>query len=99
MRGDLYFGECKWSSKTPVGMDVYARLLSKVERLPEARHRKESVYILFSVGGFTKEVTAFAASLDSRLHLVGPEALLPIHHSRAGSQAKTMGGKQRPTEY
>lgn len=74
--GTYLFGECKWSSNTPVGMDVYAKLLSKVERLPEARHKKDATTILFSVGGFTQDVTAFAASPENRLHLVGPETLL-----------------------
>ena len=74
--GGYLFGECKWSRNTPIGMDIYARLLSRVERLPEARPKKDPTCILFSVGGFTPEVTAFAAVPKNRLHLVGSEALL-----------------------
>lgn len=75
--GGYVFGECKWSRNTPVGMDVYARLLSKVNRLPDARHRQDATLLLFSLGGFAPEVTAFAATPEHRLHLVGPEELLP----------------------
>ncbi len=76
-KGGYLFGECKWSKNAPVGMDVYAKLQSKIERLPEAGHKKNATSILFSLGGFSSEVIAFAAMPKNRLHLVGPDLLLP----------------------
>lgn len=56
--GGYLFGGCKWSKNAPVSMEVYARLLAKVERLPEAHYKKAPTYVLFSLvlfslGSFT----------------------------------------------
>ena len=75
--GGYLLGECKWSRNSPVGVEVYARLLAKAERLPDARIRQEPKYVLFSVGGFTGDLTTLARDRRNRLHLVGPDALLP----------------------
>lgn len=75
--GGYLFGECKWSANRPIGTDVYAQLLSKVARLPDARWRQKPEYILFSVGGFTPELRTLASNPDNHLYLVGPDILLP----------------------
>ena len=75
--GGYLVGECKWSQNAPVGRNVYNHLLAKSEQLPEARYKNDPVCVLFSVGGFTKDLTDFALALENRLHLVGPELLLP----------------------
>jgi hypothetical protein len=57
-------------------MGVYAKLMAKVGGLPEARHRRDPTYILFSTGGFTDDLIATAAQPENRLSLVGPEEFL-----------------------
>lgn len=75
--GGTLFGECKWSATSPVGMDVMTQLLGKVARHPDARWREGARYVVFSLGGFTPELRAFAAGSSGGIHLVGPESLLP----------------------
>jgi AAA+ ATPase superfamily predicted ATPase len=75
--GRTLFGECKWSVAKPVGIDAWAKLIAKVERHPDPRWKHEPHFILFAMGGFTDELATAAAKPDNRLHLVGPELLLP----------------------
>ena len=58
-------------------MDVMTQLLGKVARHPDARRREGARYVLFSLGGCTPELRAFAAGSSGGVHLVGPESLLP----------------------
>ncbi|RYF64699.1 MAG: ATP-binding protein, partial [Cytophagaceae bacterium] len=75
--GTYLFGECKWSGTGTIGTGVYTKLVAKVERLPEARHRNAPAYVLFSVGGFTGELIALAAEPENRLYLVSSREILP----------------------
>ena len=74
--GGYLLGECKWSAGSKIGPKVYFDLLAKESRLPESRWQSNSRYVLFSLGGFSPELEALAASVENRLHLVGPERLL-----------------------
>ncbi len=68
--GNFLFGECKWSSNSIQGLNVYSGLRAKIAQLPEARWREKPTCILFSVGGFSPELMQLAADPQERLHLV-----------------------------
>ena len=72
--GRKLFGECRWSERAKVGLGEYARLLGKVEGLPEQGWKEEAEYVLFSLGGFADDLRT-AAKSDPRLHLVAGEDL------------------------
>ena len=71
------FGECKWSTKSPIGLRVYSQLRAKIAGLPEAKWRHNPTCVLFSVGGFTPELHSLALEPEERLFLVGKKNLLP----------------------
>lgn len=74
--GGYLFGECKWSANRAVGTEVFAALLAKIVRLPDARKREGAVCVLFSVGGFTADLVRVADDPANRLHLVSGSDLL-----------------------
>lgn len=74
--GGFLFGECKWSSKSTLGLSVYSGLQAKIAQLPEARWRAKPTCVLFSVGGFSPELMYLAADPQERLHLVAGKDLL-----------------------
>lgn len=67
--GGHLFGECKWSARSMIGVDVYARLRAKVEGLPNAAWKRDARYALYSLGGFTDEMRALAEG-EGNVHLV-----------------------------
>lgn len=72
--GSRLFGECKWSARSKVGVDVYMSLRTKAARLPHAQWADGASYALFSVGGFTEELRSLAEA-DRSLHLVDGKML------------------------
>lgn len=74
--GGYLLAECKWSERSPVGVDVYSHLRAKVASLPDASWRADPRFALFSLGGFTPELEAMAAASDGQLSLIGPADLL-----------------------
>ena len=79
--GTFLYGECKWSGAHPVGLSVYNALQGKVARLPREDWKQGARFALFSTGGFAPELEAMAANPENRLHLVGPEDLLPAERT------------------
>lgn len=75
--GSRLFGECKWSVTSPVGMEVYARLRGKVEALPSPDWKRDARFILYSLGGFTDDLYAFA-DRDEALTLVDGQGLFSL---------------------
>lgn len=73
---DFLFGECKWSERGKVGLDVYARLQAKVQALPKQVYRKNPIFVLFTIGEFTPELLHLASDPVNRLHLIGQTDLL-----------------------
>jgi len=51
-------------------------LQAKVASLPEARWRNKPSYILFALGGFSRELVQLAADPAQRLHLVAEADML-----------------------
>lgn len=74
--GGFLFGECKWSGKSAVGVSVYSGLQAKIAQLPEAKWREKPTCVLFSVGGFTPELSHLAADPEENLYLVAGNDLL-----------------------
>lgn len=72
--GGYLFGEGKWSACSLVGTGVYTTLRVKVAGLPQADWTKDARYILYSVGGFTDELKALAAT-EGNLYLVDGDRL------------------------
>lgn len=72
--GGYLFGECKWSARSEVGIDVYVRLKAKVDLLPNEAWRQNARYALYSVGGFTDELRKLAKSAGN-VYLVDGEML------------------------
>ena len=70
------YGECKWSSNRPIGLDVYNALQGKVARLPREEMRHDPSFVLFSTGGFGPGLKAIAADPENHLSLVGPTDFL-----------------------
>jgi AAA+ ATPase superfamily predicted ATPase len=68
-RGNMLFGECKWSENREVGLDTYIDLRTKVAALPERHWAEGAVYVLFALGGFTESLMNLAKS-ESNLHLI-----------------------------
>lgn len=54
-RGEILFGECKWSEK-PVGIDVLESLRATSRLVPVEANPEQAVYVLFSKSGFTEAV-------------------------------------------
>jgi AAA+ ATPase superfamily predicted ATPase len=54
-RGEVLFGECKWSEK-PVGIDVLEALRATSRLVPVEAKPEQTVYVLFSKSGFTEAV-------------------------------------------
>jgi AAA+ ATPase superfamily predicted ATPase len=73
--GRFLFGECRWSHKSTVGLNVYSGLQAKIAQLPEAHWREKPTCVLFSVGGFAPELVHLAADPQERLHLVAGKDL------------------------
>ena len=73
--GEYLFGECKWSARSRIGSSVYARLKSKVDRLPSTAWKRHARYALYSVGGFTDELRSLAQS-EGNVYLVDGAMLL-----------------------
>jgi len=65
--GSFLFGECKWSAKTPIGLNVYSELRAKILSLPEAKWRDRAHCVLFSVGGFSPELIHLAQQPEEQL--------------------------------
>lgn len=58
--GGYLFGECKWSSRSPIGTDAYFALRAKVAGLANETWKRRAQFILYSVGGFTDEMRVLA---------------------------------------
>ena len=53
---DIIFGECKyWTNK--VGLDVLNQLEHKAEQVEWKKAERKNHFILFSINGFTDELT------------------------------------------
>ena len=72
--GTYLYGECKWSAQSVVGIGVYSRLKSKVDRLPISTWKQNARYVLYSVGGFTDELRSLAES-EGNIYLVDGDRL------------------------
>ena len=56
---DIIFGECKyWTNK--VGLDVLNQLEHKAEQVEWKKAERKNHFILFSINGFTDELTELA---------------------------------------
>ena len=53
------WGECKFW-KSPVGANVLKSLEAKAKTVPWKRNERHDQFVLFSIGGFTEELTALA---------------------------------------
>jgi AAA+ ATPase superfamily predicted ATPase len=74
--GTFLFGECKWRTERATRLNDLAALQAKVASLPEARWRQDPSYVLFALGGFSRELEQLAADREERLFLVaGPDML------------------------
>ena len=68
--GSFLFGECKWRTERVTRLNDLSALQAKVASLPEARWRNKPNYILFTLGGFSPELSQLAADPAERLFLV-----------------------------
>ena len=68
--GTFLFGECKWRAETVTRLNDLSVLQAKVASLPEARWRNNPRYILFALGGFSRELVQLASDPAERLYLV-----------------------------
>ncbi len=72
--GGHLFGECKWSARSQVGVDVYVKLRTKVAGLPNEGWKENAQYALYSLAGFSDELRAIA-STESGVHLIDGDRL------------------------
>lgn len=68
MGDSIIFGECKFSKK-PKGMDVLQDLKEKSYAVSWKNHERKEYFVIFSKGGFTKELTEYAAAYSNILLL------------------------------
>jgi hypothetical protein len=68
--GTFLFGECKWRTDRVTGLSDLSALQAKVASLPEAQWRDKPSYILFALGGYSRELLQLAADPAERLSLV-----------------------------
>lgn len=78
--GAFLFGECKWRSDSVARLSDLSALQAKVASLPEARWRNKPSYILFALGGFSRELLQLATDPAERLYLVAEPDM--VHSSR-----------------
>jgi uncharacterized protein len=88
--GSRLFGECKWSARSEIGVEVYKSLLGKVAMLPEKQWAEGASYALFSVGGFTEDLRRLAES-DGSLHLVDGSMMYSVKGSRSAGGGWSLG--------
>ena len=63
---DIVFAECKYR-KQPMDTEVFYRLLEKKEHVPWKKESRREKFVLFSIGGFTKQLLELAAERDDLL--------------------------------
>ena len=63
---NLILGECKYWQE-PVDVDVLRNLEAKTDAVDWERNNRKVWYVLFSVSGFTDELTALAAAREDVL--------------------------------
>ena len=68
--GTFLFGECKWRTDRVTRLGDLSALQAKAAGLPEARWQNKPSYILFALGGFSRELMQLAADPAERLYLV-----------------------------
>jgi hypothetical protein len=93
------FGECKWSTISPVGVDVYSQLLGKVARHPDAAWRNNPRYLIFSAGDFTPELKTIVKRRVERCNLLECNNFLPIgyeHKAKMSIQRISLPNKLNP---
>ena len=74
--GTYLFGECKWRADSAMRLSDLSALQAKVASLLEARCRNMPNYVLFALGGFSRELLQLAADPAERLYLAaGPDML------------------------
>ena len=74
--GTFLFGECKWRAESVTRLSDLSALQAKVASLPDVLRRNKPSYILFALGGFSRELVQLAADPDERLHLVAEVDML-----------------------
>jgi uncharacterized protein len=74
--GTFLFGECKWRTERPTRLSDLSALQAKVANLPEAVWQNKPSYILFALGGFSRELIQLAADPDARLHLIAEAEMI-----------------------